>query len=439
MVVAALSLTVLLGFAGLGIDMGMLRYERRLQQSAADAAALAGASDICPGCTGYKAAAQNAAAANGFTSAFDELSDCESSTAAIGTICVDVDSSPDTGPHKNDTNYIQVRIAKVQPTYFMKVFGVNSEVIIARAVAGYLPTGGGCLFAGATAPAVGISIGGSGEIDAPSCPIIDNGGFDTTGNKLIVNASSFSVSSNVPSGSGNTSIPGINCTATPSACPNYGAPAGADPLAYLTPPTVGAPVPFNPAMITPGTYSGIDLGGSCGAGSGGGSSGSGGGGGRGGGGGGGGGGGSTNYTFPSGTYIISGGSFLVGNTTNIQGSGVTFYFTNGATFCASGTPDIQLSAPTTGAYPGILFYQDPNDSAGAWLGGDTSSYYQGALYFPGSQLNFYGNDSFNGAATYTVVDAKSVSLSGNPTVNLQSSPANFPGAANLGKAPVLVE
>ena len=46
LVFAALGMTVFLGFAGLAIDMGMLRYDRRLQQSAADAAALAGASNL---------------------------------------------------------------------------------------------------------------------------------------------------------------------------------------------------------------------------------------------------------------------------------------------------------------------------------------------------------------------------------------------------------
>ena len=96
----ALGLTVLLGFAGLGIDVGMLRYERRLQQSAADAAAVAGASNLCSRCTGYAAAAKTAATANGFTAAYTDLSDCESSTATIGTICVAVNNGPSSGPRK---------------------------------------------------------------------------------------------------------------------------------------------------------------------------------------------------------------------------------------------------------------------------------------------------------------------------------------------------
>ena len=94
LVFTALALTVLLGFAGLGIDMGVLRYQRRLEQSAADAVALAGASELCcgGGLPAIDAAAQNAATANGFTAAYTEVSNCESSGAAIGTTCVDVDS-----------------------------------------------------------------------------------------------------------------------------------------------------------------------------------------------------------------------------------------------------------------------------------------------------------------------------------------------------------
>ena len=46
LIFAALGLGMLLGAAGLGVDMGVLRYERRLQQTAADAAAVAGASNL---------------------------------------------------------------------------------------------------------------------------------------------------------------------------------------------------------------------------------------------------------------------------------------------------------------------------------------------------------------------------------------------------------
>ena len=43
LVLAAMGLTLFILAAGLGIDMGFLRYQKRLQQSAADSAAIAGA------------------------------------------------------------------------------------------------------------------------------------------------------------------------------------------------------------------------------------------------------------------------------------------------------------------------------------------------------------------------------------------------------------
>ena len=64
----ALGLTLLMGFAGLAVDMGVLRYQRRLQQSAADAAAIAGANNLSfPASGGVVAGAQDASARNGFS------------------------------------------------------------------------------------------------------------------------------------------------------------------------------------------------------------------------------------------------------------------------------------------------------------------------------------------------------------------------------------
>ena len=51
-VLTALGMTVLVGMAGLAVDVGALRHDKRLQQTAADAAAIAGASNLAP-YTGY--------------------------------------------------------------------------------------------------------------------------------------------------------------------------------------------------------------------------------------------------------------------------------------------------------------------------------------------------------------------------------------------------
>src|SRR5690348_18475149 len=65
---AAASLVVLIGMLGLGIDVGMLRYDKRIQQTAADAAAVAGANNLAwEGSGAVICAGENASAANGFT------------------------------------------------------------------------------------------------------------------------------------------------------------------------------------------------------------------------------------------------------------------------------------------------------------------------------------------------------------------------------------
>jgi hypothetical protein len=80
-----------------------------------------------------------------------------------------------------------------------------------------------------------------------------------------------------------------------------------------------------------------------------------------------------------------------------------------------------------------LFYQDPNDTTGPSVGGNSSTDYNGALYFPSAQVTFYGNNSNLDVA---VVVAKAFALSGNPTVNLQGSGGLSPGVI---KNAVLVE
>src|SRR5712671_899107 len=90
---AAVAMVVLAGFAGLAIDMGALRYQKRLQQSAADSAAIAGASNLTYGSSDWTIGAQNAASQNGFSDGGGTaLGSCEG--AAVGTVCVEAHNGP---------------------------------------------------------------------------------------------------------------------------------------------------------------------------------------------------------------------------------------------------------------------------------------------------------------------------------------------------------
>ena len=263
-ILLALALVVLLGFMGFGIDMGILRYEKRIEQTAADAAALAGANNLGHG--GVVAGAQDASALDGFTdTGGGEVANCGSG-APVGTVCVQINNGPQSGPHSGDANYVEALVAVVQPTYFMRVVGITQETVTARAVATDLSGStatGGCLYTlGPPSSSIeGVNIQGSAILNAPSCGIVDNGDFNTKGNELIVTAETFGTS-----GDWQKSGPGgsVTCEATPDSCPTTNMPAGPDPLAGLTPPcnpcTGGGTLSANGnATFNPGTYSSISI------------------------------------------------------------------------------------------------------------------------------------------------------------------------------------
>jgi Flp pilus assembly protein TadG len=438
LVFVALALVVLLGFAGLSVDMGVLRHERRLQQTAADAAAVVGANDLAygAGTSGTTSGAQSAAVANGYTDASsNDVTQCASSSAAVGLVCVQVNNGPKlpTDPHLNDTHYVEVFVSTVQPTYFMKVFGVGQKTVTARAVATNL-TGSGpgsnCMTTlGLPSKEIGVDINGHPTINAPTCGIADNGNFNTKGNSLTVNAGSFGVS-----GTTNSSGPGGSVTCQYQVtCPSPGAPTVSDPLAALPTPCslgyvcTGGTSPPGP-NFTPGTYSSISLGGSG------------------------------TYTFAPGMYIIDGaGGFSCTGSPTVTGTGVMFFFTGAATINCTGSENINLTAPTPSncpaptcpsQYDGILMYQDPADTntgignacppgpaIGPQLGGNTGSQYNGVLYFPADQLWLFGN---SGTLALDLLITDSICMSGNATFNIAGA-AGLPVPIPVLSNAVLVE
>jgi hypothetical protein len=443
LVLTALALAVILGVTGLAIDMGVMRYQKRIEQSAADAAAIAGAQNLKydgAGSTGVISGAQNASAADGFTSASGVT--CPSSTSglptdlAVGTVDVTVCNPPIAGPHAGDSDYVETYVSAGQPTYFMKIFGVDSETITARAVATNLGGGAdsGCVYTlgPPNASIEGVNINGSVTLYAPSCGIVDNGDYNTKGNKLIVTVDSFGMSGNQESTLGTTT-----CIATPNSCPTMGMPASADPLGYLTPPCTscsggntinisgtsdtacGTGCTYDSSnstyYISPGTYCSITITGTA----------------------------TENVVFDSGLYIIDGmgsgcttESLNISGNPNISGTGVTFFFTNSSTLNMTGTPLITLSAPTSGTYQGVLFYQDPTDTNtnGPSLGGNTGSNFTGVIYFPNDQFTMYGN---NVSYDVGMVICYSLNFSGNPDVTVDG-PGGIPGGDPLKNA-ILVE
>ena len=81
------SILILIGLASLAIDVGYWRYQRGLEQNAADSAALAGAVQLGYSTTlsGIVAAALADAASNGFTNNGSSVVVTETACVAAGT------------------------------------------------------------------------------------------------------------------------------------------------------------------------------------------------------------------------------------------------------------------------------------------------------------------------------------------------------------------
>jgi Predicted membrane protein len=451
----AFALIILAGFAGLAIDMGTMRYERRLQQTAADAAALAGASNLVPTCNGCVAAAQTASTSNGYAdSGSQDLSNCAAG-AAVGTTCVQVvhppaDVSFDTqtipgGPHAGNNDYVEVIVAKVQPTYFMKVFGVDSKTITARAVAtntgGGIAGGGGCIYTLGTPSKqlnfnkAGIGSTGTNYIFAPTCGIVDNGNLVANGN-ISLKAGSIGVGGgiNLP----NNSTPDCSQDHPAGVCPTpiAGMPYSGDPLAgkYPIPVAGGAGTSSTTGGVTtytPGSYGDLTLNS-----------------------------GTNNYFSPgvyviTGTFKINGGSNTCAGgianfsvtpftcTEDVANGGVTFYLAPGASLQINGTSNTKMFAPDSGTYEGLLFYQDPANTNPATINGTDNSFFQGAVYMPSADVDFSGTADFNSGAKYTVIISDQLLVAGGAYVNLQSDFSSLAGGGgpltSISKWATLVE
>jgi Flp pilus assembly protein TadG len=472
----SISMIALIGFAALAVDIGYMYSTRRNMQTAADAAAIAGANTLQTTNSGnYAQAAADVATLNGFTNGQNGVS------VTAG--------APTSGPYSGNANYVQVNVSEAVPTYFLRVLGYNTLNVAVSAVAGTV-SGTGCIYALDPSASGAISLSGNINITA-SCGIIDNsssssaltgngngtvntsytgvagnysksssfnftptpkisiapasdplggitaptgytsnatytqlsttnsgnypvsgnnqtvtvppsiygGGISIAGNNTVVTFSSanygngITVSGNVSSatfnsgtyqngGSGNSISISANATTTFNANGNY---------VFAGRLTLSG---NNTVTLSPGTYyGGISISGNA------------------------------TVTFNPGTYILAGGGLSVTGNSTLTGTGVTFYNSYSKNYAyqpinLAGNETANLSAPTSGSLAGMLFFQDrsiPSGSGTSTIVGNSSSTFDGAIYFPTTSVSYVGNSSGSG---YTFLIADTISMNGNASMTL---------------------
>ncbi len=383
---------VIIAMAALAVDIGSLYATRRNMQTAADAAAIAGSNAVeqacgttsgcsCSSVSACTSAAADVATLNGYTNG-----GANGMTVTVG--------APATPPNPSNGIYVQVSVAEAVPTYFMRVLGFSTVNVGATAVAGYAPTPNCVTILAPTAQNAFVASGGSDfkancgvavDSDSTSGLVVSGGSTLTAGSVGVVASSESQAGSGV----------------TPAYVPNI-APVP-DPLHYLVTngdvPTVAACTASTGSSgskgkgytstggdtISQGTYcGGITVSGG------------------------------KSLNLNPGTYVLLGGGLQVNGSSNLVGTGVTFFntvWTSGdptadnvgnagqyKPIVFSGGSSTDLTAPTSGSLNGILFFQDPSLPSGDLnqqntISGTSTATFDGALYFPTTPLVFSGGSS----------------------------------------------
>jgi hypothetical protein len=123
-------------------------------------------------------------------------------------------------------------------------------------------------------------------------------------------------------------------------------------------------------------------------------------------------------TLSPGVYVLEG-DLKVNANAVVTGSGVTIYMKGGSAISMNGNGTVNLTAPTSGDYAGVLFFGDRSVAASSTFNGTADSSLVGAIYLPKQTVSYNGD--FTAPDGCTQVVANSISWSGNSTVKVDCS------------------
>lgn len=392
-VVVALLLPLMVGVGALAIETGLWFSERRDLQNAADSAALSGAFELT---AGRKTTVMASALADGRRNAAD---------AAFS-----VRNPPTSGPFTGSTAAVEVTATRPQ-TLLLSALFLGDMQVGARAVARVGTLGDPCILALERVESSAAEFSGSADIVLRDCGVKAN---SSSAQALTVSGSS-SLTAQFVETVGGYQVSGSGRLDVGSTMTN--ASASADPFRSLPNPPVGGCNQTKykengTATLSPGVYcNGLDLGSQA------------------------------RVTLSPGIYVVNGGSVRINGGAQVSGTGVTIFLTGSsgdyAQMDINGGAQVDLTAPNSGTYAGVLFFQDRNAPSGGdnKFNGGSSMRLNGALYFPGQQVEFQGNTSNAGGCTRIVADT--VTFTGDAA--LGNSCASLGLAATGATPPRLVE
>jgi Putative Flp pilus-assembly TadE/G-like len=425
-----IAMPVFIGVAGLATEGGLLFYNHRTLQSAADAAAYSAAISYSIDSDANNAAAQAKAivASYGFTLGTNNN---EAHVTTPLTIIPHYASSADTA--------IKVDISRPQSTFFASMFfPVLPNSVSATAVINGGNSGGnnGQCILGLAPTGTDIALQGNPSIVAADCGIFSNSASTDSKNPSISLGGNASITAGSVGAVGSVSVGGSANIGPPPGAYTSGNGAMTDPYSGLTIPTPGTCYPSNTGVVKnqtgvilqPGTYCNGGINVSV----------------------------HSSVTLSPGLYVFDNSALQVDAGSSITGKGVTLVFIdssgsqtiypkNQGQYTAMNITSgaiVDLEAPDSspsGTPPGIpdmLILADPNIPSSVnfdlWANGTGSTGISGVIYAPSANFVWGGGPILTGGCTQMI--AYTISLQGN--ASFHNSGCDDLGGGGNGVKPI---
>ncbi len=384
MILWAITLSATLGMIGLGVETGNWYLTKRNLQSASDTAAIAAAYEN--NSSSRTASANSEMTRNNFGSS--------------AGVTITVNNPPLSGGYTGNSNAVEIIASQVQPKMFSAVLMSQIPTITVRSVAIRNTAGTACVLALNSLSADTLVTSGSATVTMPNCMLAanssNNGAISINGNSSVTVQGLYTPGGYSVNGSAN-----LTSTTTPV---TDGTPLN-DPYASLAIPSYSGCNYNNfstndTITINPGTYcSGFKLNAHA------------------------------NVTMNPGVYIMDRGSFDINGQATLTGTGVTIILTSStgaghAQVTVNGGAVVNLTAPSSGTYKGVSFYQDRNaslENVNNFNGGATMNI-NGSMYMPRGYMSFNGGSTVSAPCTQIV--AYTVKFSGNNSIGSNCSSSN---------------
>lgn len=407
-IVVTLCLPVTMGMLGLVVDVGWSYWRTEACRTAAQAAAMASALQAKDNYAGTSFACGTQVACTSTSTTYVTCPSSPSSPPSdnLQTGCIYAQKNGFTyGGNNNRQNvryaagttgapvttnspdyWVRFVVAERIPTLFSAVLGQPWMTVSARATAGVYKPAGACVYALGTQTATGVSVGGSSVVSA-GCGVWDN-----SSNPL--QSLNCNGGATISGGTAGITLSGGNGCAAASPTPTTNQPATADPFINVQTPTdmnrcdyTGITAGQSITVPTDGT---VEVCGSISLN------------------------GSGTTTLPPALYYLKNGSLDWRNGT-VSGTGVTIYLA-GPTLSGisiNGNMTVNLSAPTSGPYDGLVIYQNRNLASppSHTFNGGSNMLFQGTIYLPGSYVSYSGGNGTN----VTALVANQINFVGNAT------------------------